>query len=97
MIFSYLKKKYIYIRDADYADDIALLTNAPVLAESLRHCLANAAGGIGISMETKQCMLLPKHPNRRLLETSGHIHQPRKQRLNYGKWHQYTTSKCMVS
>ena len=35
------------ITDADYADDIALLTNAPAQAENLLHSLERAAAGIG--------------------------------------------------
>ena len=34
--------------DADYADDIALLTNTPTQAESLLHSLEPAARGIGL-------------------------------------------------
>ena len=33
--------------DADYTDDIALLANAPALAESLLHSLERAAADIG--------------------------------------------------
>ena len=36
------------ITDADYADDRALLTNTPTLAESLLYSLEQAAGGIGL-------------------------------------------------
>ena len=32
--------------DADYADDIALLANKPLLVESLLHCQEKATGGI---------------------------------------------------
>ena len=35
------------ITGADYADDIALLTNTPAQAETLLHGLERAAGGIG--------------------------------------------------
>ena len=35
------------ITDADYADDIALLANAPTQAETQLHCLERAAAGIG--------------------------------------------------
>ena len=34
--------------DADYGDDIALLSNTPAQAESLLHSLERAAGGIGL-------------------------------------------------
>ena len=36
------------ITDADYADDIALLANAPAQAETLLHSLERAAAGIGL-------------------------------------------------
>ena len=36
------------ITDADYADDIALLANAPAQAETLLHSLEQAAVGIGL-------------------------------------------------
>ena len=36
------------ITDADYADDIALLANAPAQEESQLHSLERAAGGIGL-------------------------------------------------
>ena len=36
------------ITDADYADDIALLANAPTQAESLLHSLERAAAGTGL-------------------------------------------------
>ena len=34
------------MRDADYADDLMLLANTPLQAESLLHVLAEAVGGI---------------------------------------------------
>ena len=36
------------ITDADYADDIAILANAPVQAETLLHSLGRAAADIGL-------------------------------------------------
>ena len=36
------------ITDADYADNITLLTNTPAKAETLLHSLERAAGGIGL-------------------------------------------------
>ena len=36
------------ITDADYADDIALLANAPAQAETLLQCLERAAAGISL-------------------------------------------------
>ena len=40
------------IMNADYADDIALLANTPAQAESLLHSLKQAAGGIGLYVNT---------------------------------------------
>ena len=40
------------ITDADYADDIALLANAPAQAETLLHCLERAAASIGLRVNT---------------------------------------------
>ena len=36
------------ITDADYADDVAILANAPAQAETLLYCLERAAAGIGL-------------------------------------------------
>ena len=36
------------ITDADYADDIALLANAPARAKTLLHCLERASASIGL-------------------------------------------------
>ena len=38
----------ITITDAEYADDIELLANAPALTETLLHSLERAAAGIGL-------------------------------------------------
>ena len=38
--------------DADYVDDIALLADTPVQAESLLHSLEQVAGGIGFHVNT---------------------------------------------
>ena len=35
------------ITDANYADDLALLSNTPAQAETLQHSLERAAGSIG--------------------------------------------------
>ena len=49
------------ITDADYADDIALLANAPAQAETLLHSLERAAAGIGLHVyahKTNTCALI---------------------------------------
>ena len=40
------------ITDADYADDIAILANAPAQAETLLYSLARAATGIGLHVNS---------------------------------------------
>ena len=42
------------ITDADYADDIVILTNAPAQAETLLHRLEQAAAGIGLHVNAFQ-------------------------------------------
>ena len=48
--------------DANYADDLTLFANAPTQAESLLHCLEQAAtGNIGIYVNAiKQCLFILK-------------------------------------
>ena len=47
------------IIDADYADDIALLANAPAQAETLLHSLERAVAGIGLHVNAhKICALI---------------------------------------
>ena len=51
------------ITDADYADDIALLANAPNQAETLLHSLERAAAGIGLhvnALKTKYICAITK-------------------------------------
>ena len=50
------------ITDADYADDIALLTNTPNQAETLLHSLERAAAGIGlhVNVHKTECALIRK-------------------------------------
>ena len=40
--------------DADYADDLALLTNTSAQAESLLHSLEKAEGGINLYLKTNK-------------------------------------------
>ena len=40
----------LFITDADYADDIALLVNTPNQGETLLHSLERAATGIGLQV-----------------------------------------------
>ena len=42
------------ITDSDYADDLVLLTNTPAQAESLLHCIEQAAWGIGLYMNSDE-------------------------------------------
>ena len=51
-----LKKKQAteIMTDADYTDDLALLANIPVQDDSLLYSLEQAAGGIGLYMNTNK-------------------------------------------
>ena len=40
------------VTNAEYADDIAILANTPVQAETLRHTLERAAAGIGLHVNS---------------------------------------------
>ena len=46
------------ITDAEYADDIALLANAPAQAETLLHSLERAAAGIGLHVNAHKTYIL---------------------------------------
>ena len=81
------------ITDVDYADDVTLLANKPVHAESQLFSLERAAGGIGLHVNAykteyicfnKNQTRYISPPNRWFLESIGQIHLPRKQRRSYG-------------
>ena len=42
--------------DADYVDDLALLTNTPAQAESLMHSLKQAAGSISFHVNANEAV-----------------------------------------
>ena len=46
------------ITGADYADDLVLLANTPIQAESLLHSLEQAAGVIGLYMNTNKTVFM---------------------------------------
>ena len=58
MVLCYKKSRSRYpaenITDAERADDIVLLANIPLQAESLLHSLEHAAGDIGLCTNAKQ-------------------------------------------
>ena len=59
MFFSLSKRKWVQylvenITDADYADDLALLTNKPAQAESLLHSLEQAAKSNNLGMNANK-------------------------------------------
>ena len=73
------------IRDADYADDIALLAKTPAKAESLLHNLKNAVGCIGLHFNVDKTEHMCFNQNQRrdisiqkrwFPETSGQIDLP---------------------
>ena len=80
---------YIYaqsITDTDYGDDIALLAKTPTHVEFLLPCLEQAVGGIGFHLnadKTEKMCCSKKGDIFSLNESSGQVHQPRKQRLIY--------------
>ena len=53
-IYIYTRYRAKTITDADYADDIALLANAPAKAETLLHSLQQAAAGIDLHVNTQK-------------------------------------------
>ena len=87
------------ITDIDDADGIVV--DAPTQAEFQLHSLELATGGItSMWMQTKRstCVLIKRrhlHTKCWFSEISGQVHQPRKQRLIYWKWHQCVTSEVM--
>ena len=50
------------IKDADYADDIALLANTSGQAESLLHSLERAAGGKGLHVNADKTEYMSTSP-----------------------------------
>ena len=48
----------VTISDADYADDLALLASTPTEAESLLHCLDQAAKGIGLNVNSDKTEII---------------------------------------
>ena len=56
------------ITDADYADDIAILTNTPDQAETLLHSLERAAAGIGLYVNAHKT---------EYISNEGHLHSRR--------------------
>ena len=46
------------ITDADYADDLVILANAPAQTETLLHSLEQAAAGIGLHVKRNICALI---------------------------------------
>ena len=88
----------------DYADDIALLANTPVQADSLRHSLEQAVGGIGVHVKADKTENMcfnqrggHLHTKEWTFETSGQVHLPRKQCLTNRERHQLATGKCIDS
>ena len=77
------------ITDADNTDDIALLGNTPTQAVSLSHSLEQAAGNIGLHMNTDKRKCMRFNDKWRFTETRGQVHLLRKQCLIYWKLHQF--------
>ena len=86
------------ITDTDYSDDIALLANTPVHAETLLHSLDRAGAGVVLHVNADKteykCFNLSGDIST-LNETRGQVHQPRKQCLINRERYQQATSKVM--
>ena len=88
------------ITEADNADDIALLANTPVQAETLLHGLERAAGGIGLHVnadKTEYMSFNQRGDISTLNETRGQVYLPWKQCLINRERRQHATSKGMDS
>ena len=90
------------ITDAEYADDIALLPNTPVQAETL-HGLERAAAGIGLHVNAYKTEYMCFNQRGDISTLNGsslklvEVHLPRKQCLINREKHQHATSKGMDS
>ena len=91
------------ITGAGYADDIAILANAPAQAETPLHSLERAAGGIGfhVNSHKTEYMRLNQTGDISTLggssQTSWQVYLPRKQCFINRKRHRIVTSKSMDS
>ena len=88
------------ITDADFADDIALLANAPAQPKTLLHSLERAAAGIGLHVsahKTEYMCFNHFHTKHLRCETSRQVHLPREQCLINQDRHQPTTCKGIDS
>ena len=91
------------ITDADYADDIALLTNTPAQAETLLHSLERAAAGIGFLVDAHKTEYICLNQKGDISTLNGSSLKlvdkevPRKQCLLNRDRHQHATSKGMDS
>ena len=81
--------------DAEYADDITLLTNTPAQTETLLHSLERAAAGIGlhVNAEKTEYMCFSQRGDISTLNGSSLKLVPRKQCLLNQERHQHVTSK----
>ena len=88
------------ITGADYADDIAILTNTPNQAETLLHSLERAAAGIGLHVNAHKTEYLCFNQTGdipTLSETGRQVHLPRKQCLINRKKHRHVANERMDS
>ena len=66
----YLRETII---DADYADNLMLLVNTPVQAESLLHSLEQAMGSIGFYVNAQSTYILNKTLSSKPLKLVDHV------------------------
>ena len=86
------------ITDTDYADDIAIMANTPMQAETLLHSLEQAAAGIGLHVNAQKlntCALIKQATFLKLSETGTQVQLPRKQCLINRKGHRHVTNEGM--
>ena len=95
------------ITDAKYADDIALLTNAPAPAETLLHCLERAAASIDLHVNAHKTeymcfnqtgdISILNGSSLKLVNKFSYLGSSRKQCLINRDRHRHVTSKGMDS
>ena len=67
--------------DMDYANDIALLANAPTQAETMLHSQERTAAGIGLHVNAHKTEYMCFNQTGDISKTSRQVHLPRKQCL----------------
>ena len=90
------------ITDADYADDIEILTNIPNTAETLLHCVERAAADIGLHVIAHKTEYMCFNQTGVIFTLDGsslgrQVHLPRKKCLINRKRHRHAANEDMDS